>query len=268
MTREAWTSADTYEPFMGRWSRLLADEVLTWLAPSPGERWLDVGCGTGALSEAILTRTAPSAITGVDPSAAYVEAARRRLPDRRVRVEVGDATSLPVADASVDHAASGLVLNFVPEPDVALREVRRTLVPGGRVTAYVWDYAAGMEMLRHFWDAAAATDPASRDLDEGERFAVCRPGGLRQLFDDAGLHSLRDGSAGITMAFRDVDDYWLPFLGGQGPASAYCASLDDAGRERLRSDLLPRLAPDPQTPITLHARAWVRHGSLGLTLTW
>jgi len=245
---------------MGRWSRLLAAEVVAWLDPLPGLRWLDVGCGAGAMSEAVLTGAAPVSLVGVDPSTAYVAAATARLTDKRATFEVADATALPVSDSSIDQVVSGLVLNFVPDVAVAVREMRRVLVPGGLATAYVWDYASGMQMLRRFWDAAASEDPAAAALDEGARFPICRPGNLEQSFADAGMHELQARLVEVPTIFRDFDDYWTPFLGGQGPAPGYCATLSPEVSDRLRARLQASLPAEPDGTIRLSARAWAVHG--------
>jgi SAM-dependent methyltransferase len=245
---------------MGRWSRLLAAEVVTWLDPPPELRWLDVGCGTGALSEAVLTHAAPLSLVGVDPSAAYLAAAAARLDDKRVTFKVGGAAELPLPDSSVDRAVSGLVLNFVPDPLTAVGEMRRVLVSGGVVSAYVWDYATGMQMLRTFWDAAIAEDAAAASLDEGARFPICQPGGLQELFVDAGLDEVEARPIEVPTTFRNFDDYWTPFLGGQGPASGYCTALSDDARERLRSRLRAALPRQADGTIRLSARAWAVSG--------
>ncbi|MFL6180347.1 MAG: class I SAM-dependent methyltransferase, partial [Actinomycetes bacterium] len=143
MPVDAWTSADPYEFFMGRWSRVLAREVVAYLAPAAERRWLDVGCGTGALSEAIVRLTNPRSLIGVDPSEAYVTQARAHITDERASFHVGDATHLPVNDAAVDEVVAGLSLNFVADPVASVVEMRRVLTSGGRATAYVWDYADG-----------------------------------------------------------------------------------------------------------------------------
>ena len=148
MMPDKWCSAELYESFMGRWSRALAAEVVTWLDPPPGLRWLDVGCGTGALSAAVLAGADPVSLAGVDPADAYVARAASGVTDPRATFQVGQAGALPVRDTSVDRVVSGLVLNFVPDAGGALNEMRRVLVPGGVAAAYVWDYAEGMMMLR------------------------------------------------------------------------------------------------------------------------
>jgi ubiquinone/menaquinone biosynthesis C-methylase UbiE len=260
MTPETWSSAEPYEPFMGRWSRLLAAEVLAWLDPLPGLRWLDAGCGTGALSEAVLASAAPLSLLGIDPSTAYLAAARARLDDKRATFSAGEATALPLPDSSVDQVVCALVLNFVPDTVAATREMRRVLAVGGRATAYVWDYAQGMQMLRRFWDAAVSEDPAAASLDEGTRFPICRPERLQQCFADAGLDELEVRAVVVPTTFRDFDDYWAPFLGGQGPAPTYLATLPPESRGHLRARLQATLPAQPDGTIALTARAWAVSG--------
>jgi SAM-dependent methyltransferase len=245
---------------MGRWSRLLAAEVVAWIDPPPRLRWLDVGCGTGAASEAVLTDADPMSLLGIDPSAAYVGAAEARLDDGRATFSVGEATDLPVPDSSVDQVICGLVLNFIPEPAAAVQEMRRVLIPGGRVTAYVWDYADGMQMLRRFWDAALHEDPAAASLDEGARFPICQPDSLRVCLADAGLHYLEARPVEVATIFSHFDDYWTPFLGGQGPAPTYCATLSQESRDRLRARLQATMPVEGDGTIRLRARAWAVQG--------
>ena len=218
--------------------------------------WLDVGCGTGALTQSILDHADPCAVKGVDASPAFLEHAKARVSDARVHFEVGDAQSLALDAASVDAAVSGLVLNFVPQPLRAASEMARVVRPGGIVAAYVWDYAGRMEMMRYFWDAAVAMDPAAYDLDEGLRFPICSPGPLAELFEQAGLRDVRTRAIDISCAFRDFDDYWSPFLGGQGPAPGYLMSLNDERRAALRELIGVRLPVNDDGSIRLIARAW------------
>lgn len=258
--KDRWASGAAYEPYVGRWSRLIAREFLGWLAVSPGSRWLDVGCGTGALSQSILEYAAPAAITGIDPSEDYLAFAREQARDARISFAVGDARSLPVADGAYDAVVSGLVLNFVPQPAQAAAEMARVVRPGGMVAAYVWDYAGQMQLMRHFWDAAVALDPAACDLDEGRRFPLCQPERLNELFRAAGLRQVETRAIDVPTVFRDFDDYWTPFLGGQGPAPGYAMSLSAerhaALRERIRASLL--VVQDGS--IHLIARAWTVRG--------
>ena len=217
---DAWDSGAAYEAYVGRWSRPVARGFVGWLAVPPGLRWLDVGCGTGALARTVLALAAPREVVGVDPSPAYVAFARERVKDPRARFEVGDARAMRADDASFDAVVSGLVLNFVPEPERALSEMARVARPGGVVAAYVWDYAEGMRMMRHFWDAAVELDPEAVELDEGRRFPLCAPEPLADLFRGAGLTDVEVRAIEVPTVFRDFDDYWPPFLGGQDPLRA------------------------------------------------
>lgn len=253
--QDKWSAGEAYEPYVGRWSRLIAAEFVRWLGLPKDLRWLDVGCGTGALSAAILAHGQPQRLFGVDAAEAFLAFARRGFSDSRVELRRGDAMALPAADAEFDAAVSGLVLNFVPDPRRALSEMRRVVRPGGTVAVYVWDYAAGMEMMRRFWSAAAALDPAANALDEGRRFAICNTEALRALFDRAGLGRIEARAIDIPTVFRDFDDYWTPFLGGQGPAPGYCVSLPEARRAQLRDTLRAELPTAPDGSIHLQARA-------------
>jgi SAM-dependent methyltransferase len=257
---EAWDSGDAYEPYVGRWSRLVAREFLGWLAVPPGGCWLDVGCGTGALVETILALSAPSEVVGIDPSQAYVASARDRVNDPRVRFEVGDAQALQAASATFDAVVAGLVLNFVPVPEKAVSEMARVARWGGVVAAYVWDYAEGMQMMRHFWDAAGALDPRALELDEGRRFTLCRPEPLTDLFHTARLGKVEVRAIDVPTVFRDFDDYWFPFLGGQAPAPGYAMSLSQERRTALRERIRAGLPTNSEGEHHLTARAWAVRG--------
>jgi SAM-dependent methyltransferase len=252
---DSWRSGGAYDRYMGRWSRQLAPRFLQWLQAAPGQRWLDLGCGTGALGAAIVEQAAPLALTGVDPSAGFLEAARQRLPDH-VALRQGSAAAIPLDDAAVDVAVSGLVLNFVPDAAAALREMARVTAPGGTVAVYVWDYAQKMEMIRRYWDAAAQFDPAAGAQHQGERFPLCQPEALAAALAGAGLDDVEGTALEMTMHFADFDDYWQPFLGGQGPAPAHAMQLDDATRERVRERLRATLPRQRDGSIDLPARAW------------
>lgn len=257
---DAWAAGDAYEAYMGRWSRRLAREFLAWLKPGPSAHWLDVGCGTGALTSAICERGAPASVVGCDPSAAFVAHAQSRIADARSSFVTAGADELPNRDGGFDWIVSSLVLNFVPEPPRAVESMRQRLRDGGTVAACVWDYAAGVEFLRHFWDEATASDPAAAPLDEGRRFPLCHRDALTSLFRVAGLARVEAGMLEIPTEFAGFDDYWRPFLGGTGPAPAYVASLDPTRREALRARLSRRLATGAGQPIRLKARAWAVRG--------
>jgi trans-aconitate methyltransferase len=257
---DVWTGGDAYEAYVGRWSRLVAHEFLDWLAISPGATWLDIGCGTGALTEAILEH-GPARVDAVDSSPAYVQAAGRRLRDPRVTFGVADARKLPGTPQSVDVAVSGLVLNFVPQPDAAVNDMGRVLRSGGIAAVYVWDYAQRMDLMRHFWDAAVALDPNASELDEGRRFPICQPDALDRLFRGSGLHNVESRAIDVRTRFRDFDDYWQPFLGGQGPAPGYAMSLDNDRRTELRERIRAQLPIATDGSIDLVARAWAVRGT-------
>lgn len=258
---DTWAIAASYERYVGRWSRLVAREFVAWLAVPPERRWLDVGCGTGALTETILARAAPSAVVGVEPSAGFVEHAAAHVTDARASFQVADARTLPVDDSSFDVVVSGLVLNFIPDRSVALAEMRRVVRDGGVVAAYVWDYSGDMQLMTHFWAAASELDPAAQALQEGLRFDFCRPDPLRELFADGGFADVHVDAIVVPTVFADFDDYWSPFLGGTGPAPAYAMSLSAADREALRDALQARLPVDADGAIHLTARAWAVRGA-------
>jgi SAM-dependent methyltransferase len=260
---DVWSVGAAYEAYVGRWSARVAREFVRWLAVPPGRSWLDVGCGTGALAAAVVAAAEPARIVGVDPSPTFLDDARIRVADARAEFVVGDALSLPLPDGACDAVVSGLALNFVPEPDRAVAEFARVARPGGVVAAYVWDYAGGMAMLRHFWDAAAALDPTAADLDEGRRFPLCRPDVLRGLWTDAGLDRVTVEAVDVATTFADFDDFWTPFLGGQGPAPGYVATLTASRRDDLRDLLRSRLPAGPDGGIALTARAWAVRGERG-----
>lgn len=255
-----WASGDAYERYVGRWSRLVAQKFLSWLSLSPGLRWLDIGCGSGALCQAIIQFASPGEVMGIDSSEGYVAFTRQKIRDDRARFLVGDAQALTVESDSYNAVVSGLVLNFIPQPYLAVKEMARVVKPGGVVATYVWDYAGQMQMIRHFWNAASALDPAAHDLDEGRRFPICKPEALADLFQNAGLRDVEVFSLVIDTVFKDFDDYWLPFLGGQGPAPGYVMSLSEEKRTALRERLQDGLPFALDGSIPLVARAWAVRG--------
>jgi len=260
--KEAWGAGGPYERYAGRWSRLVAREFLDWLAIPAGVSWADVGCGTGALVAGILTRCAPKAVIGIDQSEGFVSEARRHIADVRVRFQVGDATELPLDATTCDVTVSGLVLNFVVDHAAMVREMVRVTKPGGKVAAYVWDYAGGMAMMRHFWDAAVAVSPHDAKLDQAERFPLCQPIPLATLWHDLGLTAVVVRAIDIPTVFQDFADYWTPFLGKQGAAPTYLASVDAETQGQIRAVLQSRLRPAPDGTIALTARAWAVQGTV------
>lgn len=259
---DTWAHGDAYDAYVGRWSRRVATEFVRWLGLPSGLDWLDVGCGTGALTATVLAEARPERVVGVDPSDGFLAAARARIADSRVTFSPGDAQELRFADRHFDAVVSALVLNFVsPDPRRALTEFARVAREGGVVAAYVWDYADGMEMMRYFWDAAAELDPGAAALDEGRRFPLCRQQALHDLWAGAGLCEVEVRAVDVPTTFADLDDFWEPFLGGQGSAPSYVAALGESERRALRDLLGDRLAVDPDGRIHLTARAWAVRGT-------
>jgi SAM-dependent methyltransferase len=254
-----WQRGDCYEQYVGIWSRRVASSFLAWLDIPPRQRWLDVGCGTGALCAAILERCAPTFVVGVEPSAEYLDKAKEQLGSR-VTFHRGTADAIPLEGEAVDVTCSALMLNFVPDERAALAEMTRVTATGGTIAAYVWDYAGKMELMRCFWDAARELDPEAKAADEGVRFPSCNAGALKTLFTGAGLQAVDVTAIDIETPFASFDAYWEPFLGAQGPAPAYAMSLEEPARERLRERLKERLPIESDGSIELNARAWAVRG--------
>lgn len=258
---DAWAAGDAYEAYMGRWSRRVAPHFVDWLAMAPGLEWIEVGCGTGALSAAIVDRAAPARLRAIEPSAGFLERARANVQAPQVEFLQGDARSLPLPTDSAEVAVSGLVLNFVPDRAQALAEMRRVVKPGGTVAFYVWDYpGGGQQFVRAFWEAATELDPGAAQFGEGRRFPYCTPDALRSMALEAGLVRVRGETIEVETRFRDFDDYWRPFTRGTGPAPGYCASLSPARRAELEALLRARLPAGSEGSITMTARAWAVRG--------
>lgn len=256
--RDNWEVGDAYERFIGRWSSLVAVKFLAWLDLPGGLRWVDVGCGTGALSEAILDTQNPTSLDGVEPSPGFIRAATQRLGDRAT-LHQAPAEELPLTDGSADVVVSGLVLNFIPDLTTALAEMKRVAL-GGIVGAYVWDYSGGMDMLRLFWEAADEVDPGA-GIDEGRRFPLCRPGALLAAFSNAGLDDPEVIPLQIATPFANFDALWTPFTGGQGAGPSYLVSLDPKKQAVLKESMRDRIQPDTDGSISLFARAWAIRAS-------
>lgn len=257
-----WFDSDACWRYVGRWSGLVARELIEWLAMPEGADWLDVGCGPGPLAGAILERAAPRRVRGVDLSPQFVAAARERITDERASFAVDDAMDLGgEPDAAYDAVVSGLVLNFLPDPQVGVRAMQRVVKPGGVVAAYVWDYAEGMQIMRAFWDAAVDLFPEAAQYDEGSRFSLCNPEGLSRLWEDAGLAGVQTRAIDAPAVFRDFDDYWSPFLSEQAPAPRFAMSLTPADREALRKAVAARLPFHTDGSIHLTVRAWAVRGA-------
>jgi SAM-dependent methyltransferase len=254
---ESWTDGEAYDALMGRWSRTLAPQFLKWLRLPSGAKILDVGCGTGSLSRALVQGGA-SHVVGVDVSPDFVAqaASTAKAEGDRLSFEVGDAMKLRFENGVFDGVVSSLVLNFIPQPGVAVEEMRRVVRDGGIVAACVWDYAGGMQMLRRFWDAAVALQlPGARELDEGVRFPMCHPHRLLELFGRIASNP-ETVRFDVPMEFRDFNDYWHPFLSGMGPSGAFVEGLTEAQRDQMREYLGSHMPRADDGKIRLVSKAW------------
>lgn len=235
--RSFQTSAEAYDAFMGRYSRPLAVLFADAAGLTEGLRALDVGCGPGALTGVLVDRLGAGEVSACDPSPTFVSecAARHRGAD----VRPGRAEAIPFEDAAFDHALAQLVLHFVSDPAQAAREFRRVLRPGGVVSACMWDDAEGMQMLRHFWDAALTVSPQAPDETRTVRFG--REGEMTHLFDAAGFEDLTETTLSVTSSYTDFDELWSGFLAGIGPVGSYCLSLPENTRADVRAEMFERL---------------------------
>ena len=253
---DKWNNATLYESYIGRWSRLVAPEFIRWINQSNNLTWLDVGCGTAALSDTILKLKDPKKIIGIDPSESHIQFAKEYFKmNDCASFLVSDATNLPVGDNSIDIIVSGLVLNFIGDIKKALVEFKRVCRNNGMVCAYVWDYSDKMEMMRYFWDAAVSLSEDAREKDEAVRFPICNANMLRQLFQSEGLFDIETTFIDVPTIFKDFDDFWKPFLSGQAPAPGYCMSLSEEARQSLKNKNLNLLPVEKNGSIHLIARA-------------
>lgn len=255
---DLWGNTEAYENYMGRWSKKVAPLFLQWLDAPKKKSWIDIGCGTGGLTELIANTCEPVSIIGVDMAEGFVAIARSRVKEAVFRVESADKLDLP--NDSVDYAVSALVLNFVPDAQAALNELARVVRPGGTVALYVWDYAGHMQIMRNFFDTAILFDARSAEFDDGINAPICRPTPLKNALASAGLANISVTALDIPTAFDNFDDYWNPFLGGVGSAPKYCVSLDESIRNKISAALQEKLPTGPDGEILLAARVWAVKG--------
>ncbi len=253
-----FTSTSAYERFMGRWSRRLAPSFAAFAEVRDGDRVLDVGCGTGALSSAILAQHPTVSITGLDPSPEFIEGCKTAFP--AAPFVVGDAARLPFADEEFDVSLACLVLSFVSSPKAAVAEMSRVTVRGGTVAATIWDHAQGMTMLRAFWEAAEEVDKSEKPAEAQRNL---EQSALASLWNEAGFKDIRVEPLTVEMPFASFDDYWSPFLAGQGPAGAYVAAAPAEIRASMSKILRHRFLGDgADRPFTIHSRAWAIRGTV------
>ena len=257
-----WSGAEDYDRLMGRWSRNLAPLLIEFASVQDGDKVLEVGCGTGSLTRALLEHLPKSEVVGMDPSAPYIEYLGQQLTNPRLVLEVGDAQELPYENDSFDACLSLLVFNFIPDARKAVAEMSRVTRPGGKVAVAVWDYGQGMEMLRILWDTAVALDPAAEARHE-RNMPYCQKGELSSLWDETGFQQVEETTLTITTKFGSFEDYWAPFLSGVGPSGSYVSRLPADKQQALRNEIrhnLPSGTGDGS--ISLKASAWAADGTV------
>lgn len=253
MTREQiqFKDGEAYERYMGVWSQSAGEAFLAWLAPKPGLRWLDVGCGNGAFTEMLARSCAPASLTGIDPSEAQLAFARTRPGLAGARFDAGDAMALPYPDAAFDAAVMPLVLFFVPEPAKGVAEMKRVVAPGGMVTAYAWDMSGGGFPYAALMDEMKATgiEVPKPPSPEASRIEV-----LRDLWSGAGLEAVSVRAIEVERTFADFEAYWTIVQGGPS-VSGKLAAMEPGARERLKAKMRSRLGSDAEGRLVLRARA-------------
>jgi ubiquinone/menaquinone biosynthesis C-methylase UbiE len=260
--KKMFATGSGYERFMGRWSRILARAHVAFAGVRDGDRVLDVGAGTGSLASAVAAVNKRGEVVGIDPSEVFIAHARNAVDSERVRFEVGDAQNLQFDEASFDKTLALLVMNFIPDHNKAIAEMRRVTRPQGVISACVWDYNEGMQMLRFYWDEVVALDPAMEPKDE-RHMKLSRQGQLAELWEKAGLLSVEEQPLVIEQSYASFSDYWEPFLAGAGPAGAYAVSLSEERRAQLEARLRKRVLGDrADGPFALKARAWCVKGQV------
>ena len=221
---------ESYDSFMGRYSVPLSARLADFAGVTAGQTALDVGCGPGALTRELVGRLGAAQVAACDPSPSFVAACISRNPG--VEVLDGRAEALPFEANRFDHVLAQLVLHFVSEPELGVTEMSRVLRPGGRVSACVWDFSGGMEMLSLFWSAVLSLDPDAPDHERNLRFG--RDGEIAALLAGAGLTDVVEDKLAVRVSYEGFEELWAPFHAGIGPAGSYTVSLPESARQRLR----------------------------------
>lgn len=257
-----FTDGESYEKFMGRWSRAAGRVFLDWLSLPKGLRWLDVGCGTGAFTEIIQQLSGAAEIVGIDPSAAQISYAQSRHADESARFQIADARSIPFEDGSFDVAVSGLVLNFIPDREKAISEMRRVVRRAGTVAAYVWDFAHDGSAAQHLNSAIKELgDPGYRRTELNAESTTEE--NLKSLFERGGLTGVETRAIEIAVRFRDFDDYWHSNTTFTSPTGNFIKSLTEEKRRRLIDLVRARLPIDELGAISYTARVNAVKGRRG-----
>ena len=261
----SYANPAAYEQFMGRWSSQLAPSFLRFVEVGDGQHVLDVGCGTGSLSRALVSSGATVSVTGIDPAPDYVSFAREALQHPRAQFRIGAAESLPFADGGFDAALALLVMQDFDDPRQAVLEMARVTAPGGVVATCLWDFRDGLPMLSLLWQAAEAVAPdaVSRQRDQTSPPRRTTLGDLQTLWRDCGLSDIKTATLELSMRFSSFDDYWQPFLGGATPTSAFAAAVDTQTGGALARALAGKLTSiQPDGSFALPARAWAVKGTV------
>jgi ubiquinone/menaquinone biosynthesis C-methylase UbiE len=252
---------EAYDWRVGRWSQVVGRSFVDWLGFPPGLRWLEIGCGAGALSRAILEKGDPGKLIGIDPSDEDLAQTRQMLRDGRAEFQLGVMEALPYPDGSFDVIAAGLVFNFVKDAPLAFGEMRRVTVPGSCVAGYVWDFAGEMQVVRRFWDAAIAVDGAAALADQAAIFPFCKPEQLRQLFIDSGLRNVGVQPISATARFPDFATYWCALMAEDWTGGRFVSALPEIDRQAIRKRLYESLPLQDDGSFVLTARAWAARGT-------
>jgi SAM-dependent methyltransferase len=249
-----FADGEGYERFMGRWSRAAGRLFLDWLSLSSKLKWLDVGCGTGAFTEIIKQSSGASEIVAIDPSAAQVSYAQSRQSAAGIQFQVVDARLMPFANERFDVAVSALVLNFIPDREKAVAEMRRVVRAGGTAAAYVWDFANRRGTSQHLHSAVMELEgPGYRPAELNAESTT--PENLKALFVAAGLTDVVTRSFEISVIHRDFDDYWDSHTKFASPIGSHIQSMTEENRQRLKQMVRARLPIDDHGAISF--TAWI-----------
>lgn len=257
-----FADSDAYEVSMGRRSRINGELFLQWLSLPNGLRWLDVGCGTGALSAVILNSCAPERITGIDPSEAQVDGANERIKNAEASFRVADATDLPFDSGDYDVAVASYVLNFVPDPQKMISEMTRVVRPGGTVAVTVFDYVGEGDPGRHFWAAIQARNPSLYEENFEKRgWNITRPETMRSIFEDAGLTDVEAYAIQSEDVFDGFGSYWTTWVANPTSGTAkFANSLDTEDLARFKAEIKAMLPPGEDQGIRVMFRSWAVRG--------
>ena len=258
--KESWASGNLYHAYMGQWSELIAEQFIAWLQSADNLTWLDVGCGPGALTRMILANGSPKSIIGIDPSQDFLDEAQRSIQAQTVAFKQGSGTDLQFENNQFDRVVSALALNFMPDPQQAVTEMTRVAKSKGVIALYVWDYAGKMEWLKYFWDVAILLDADANAYDEGQRFPICHPDRLNELFTIAELQNIETHAVDVPARFDNFEEYWNLFQIGSFPAPAYLKALPENKQLQLKDKLRDTVPTQPDETIELITRAWAIRG--------